>query len=198
MKELFLSNSLNLITKYNNHYTEEDIEKLKYGLEGLYLTITKLIIIILISLILGIFKDIVILLIFFNIIRYPAFGMHANNSSTCLFLSTLLIIGLTLLITTYKINLIIKIIISIASFISYPIFAPADTPKRPLTNKNKRKYRRLFACIIATIYMILIFTLKNESISNLIMLALFIEALLLNPLIYKTFNIPYNNYKKCI
>ena len=45
MKEKFLNDSINLITRYNNTYTEDDIDKIKYGLEGLYLTVTKLIII---------------------------------------------------------------------------------------------------------------------------------------------------------
>ena len=48
MKEKFLNDSINLITRYNNTYTEDDIDKIKYGLEGLYLTVTKLIIIVLI------------------------------------------------------------------------------------------------------------------------------------------------------
>ena len=84
MKEKFLNDSVNLITRYNNTYTEDDIDKIKYGLEGLYLTVTKLIIIVLISIILGIFKELILVLIFFNIIRYPAFGVHADKSIICL------------------------------------------------------------------------------------------------------------------
>ena len=44
MKNLFLNNSISFLKKYND-YSEEEIEKLMYGLEGLYLTITKLVII---------------------------------------------------------------------------------------------------------------------------------------------------------
>ena len=78
MKEVFLTNSVKFITKYNKNYSEDDLDKIKYGLEGLYLTFTKLVIIALISLILGIFKEVVLVLIFLNIIRYPAFGVHAD------------------------------------------------------------------------------------------------------------------------
>ena len=45
MKKNFLDKSISFITKYKK-YSKKDIEKLEYGLEGLYLTITKAIIII--------------------------------------------------------------------------------------------------------------------------------------------------------
>ena len=32
MKEKFLNDSVNLITRYNNTYTEDDIDKIKYGI----------------------------------------------------------------------------------------------------------------------------------------------------------------------
>ena len=56
MKEVFLNKSLNFILKNNNSYTEDEIEKIKYGLEGLYLTITKLIIILILAWILNTFR----------------------------------------------------------------------------------------------------------------------------------------------
>ena len=49
MKELFLDKSIELIQQYHDPYTEEEIELLRYGLEGIYLTVTKLVIIILLS-----------------------------------------------------------------------------------------------------------------------------------------------------
>lgn len=88
MKEKFLDFSINLIEKYQN-ISEGDIPKLRYGLEGLYLTFTKMIVIFLLAIVLGIFKEILILLFFFNIIRFTGFGFHARKSSECLFLSIL-------------------------------------------------------------------------------------------------------------
>ena len=64
MKEKFLDFSINLIEKYQN-ISEGDIPKLRYGLEGLYLTFTKMIVIFLLAIVLGIFKEILILLFFF-------------------------------------------------------------------------------------------------------------------------------------
>lgn len=198
MKEVFLTNSVKFITKYNKNYSEDDLDKIKYGLEGLYLTFTKLVIIALISLILGIFKEVVLVLIFLNIIRYPAFGVHADKSITCLITSILTIVGMTFIIINTPINVLSKSIISFLCFIDYLLFAPADTVKRPLTNAKKRKYRKIASCILSIIYIILIFIIKDELISNIILTALIIEAFMINPYIYKLLGMPYNNYKKIV
>ena len=86
MKDKFLNSCINFITKYNN-YTEKDIKKLRYGLEGIYLTLTKTIIIILLSLIFKIFFEVITIIILFNIIRYFGFGFHAEKSWQCLLMS---------------------------------------------------------------------------------------------------------------
>lgn len=196
MKEVFLNNSIKLIKKYNT-YNETDIEKIRYGLEGIYLTITKLIVILALSIIFNIFKEIVLVLIFLNIIRYPAFGVHADKSSVCLIASILLIFGLTLLISKIYINNIIKIILCVICIINYLVFAPADTIKRPLTNAKKRKYRKIASVILSIIYSIAMFLINTKIISNTLLISLIIEAIMINPLTYKILKMPYNNYKNC-
>ena len=195
MKDLFLKNSINFVQKYNL-YSDKDIELIKYGLEGLYLTITKTLIIILVSIILGVLKEVIYVLIFFNIIRFTAFGFHASKSSICLITSLLLLIGFTLLFFNIEINYFAKIIICFTCIINYLLFAPADTGKRPLTNKKKRLLRKVFSIITATIYSIIIIFSNNIFISKVLLIALIIEALMINPIMYKLFKMPYNNYKK--
>lgn len=196
MKEVFLNNSINLIKKYNA-YNETDIEKIRYGLEGIYLTITKLIVILVLSIIFNIFKEIILVLVFLNIIRYPAFGVHADKSSICLITSILLIFGLTLLISKIYISNTIKIILCIICTIDYLIFAPADTIKRPLTNAKKRKYRKIASVILSIVYSIAIFLINTRIVSNTLLISLIIEAIMINPLTYKALKMPYNNYKNC-
>lgn len=196
MKEVFLNNSINLIKKYNT-YNETDIEKIRYGLEGIYLTITKLIVILVLSIIFNIFKEIILVLVFLNIIRYPAFGVHADKSSICLITSILLIFGLTLLISKIYISNTIKIILCIICTMDYLIFAPADTIKRPLTNAKKRKYRKIASVILSVVYSIAILLINTRIISNTLLISLVIEAIMINPLTYKALKMPYNNYKNC-
>ena len=197
MKEVLLNNSLNLIIKNNPKYSDEDIEKLKYGLEGIYLTITKTIIILIASMILGITKNVIAILILFNIIRYFAFGFHAEKSSHCLIFSSVLFIGLPLLIFHLKPNNTITLIIAIVCTIIITIFAPADTQKRPLPNKKKRKIRKIVSSMISIIYLSTI-VLTNYHISYLFLCTLIIQTMNINPITYMIFKQPFNNYKTYI
>ena len=199
MKEAFLNHTMNFIAKNTNNQNnlnEEEKEKLAYGLEGLYLTITKLVVIFLIALFLGFLKEFIITLIFFNIIRFPGFGFHASKSIVCLISSTLLILGLPYLFTNIEVDLTIKIFLCIVSVITFIICAPADTWKRPLTNKRKRIIRKVCACSLAIIYSVLIIVFNGNEISNLLMVALLIETILISPIMYLIFKEPYRNYKK--
>lgn len=196
MKEVFLNHTMNFIASNQKDLNQEDKEKLAYGLEGLYMSITKLVIIFLIAFLLGFIKEFIITLIFFNIIRFPGFGFHASKSVVCLIASTLLILGLPYLFTNIEVSLTIKIILCIVSVITFIICAPADTWKRPLTNKRKRIIRKVVASSLAVIYSILIIVFNGYEISNLLMAALLIETILISPIMYLIFKEPYRNYKK--
>ena len=196
MKEVFLNHTMNFIASNQKDLNQEDKEKLAYGLEGLYMSITKLVIIFLIAFLLGFIKEFIITLIFFNIIRFPGFGFHASKSVVCLIASTLLILGLPYLFTNIEVSLTIKIILCIVSVITFIICAPADTYKRPLTNKRKRIVRKICACSLAVIYSVLIIVFNGYEISNLLMAALLIETILISPIMYLIFKEPYRNYKK--
>ena len=90
-----------------------------------------------------------------------------------------------------------KITIIIISYINYPAFAPADTVKRPLTNAKKRKYRKIASCIIAFIFSI-ISILFDNTISTSIFISLMLEAIMINPITYKLYGMPYKNYKNFV
>lgn len=196
MKEAFLNHTMNFIASSQGNLNEEEKEKLSYGLEGLYLTITKLIIIFLIAFLLGFIKEFIITLILFNIIRFPGFGFHASKSIVCLISSTLLILGLPYLFVNVEVSLTIKIVLSIISVITFIICAPADTWKRPLTNKKKRIIRKVSASSLAVLYSVLIIVFNEYEISNLLLAALLIETVLISPIMYLIFKEPYMNYKK--
>ena len=196
MKEVFLNHTMNFIDANQKGLTDEDKEKLAYGLEGIYLTITKMVIILLIALLLGVFKGFIIALILFNIIRFLGVGFDASKSIVCLISSTVLILGLPYLFSNIVIPLNIKIILCIVSIITFIIFAPADTHKRPLTNKKKRTIRKICTCLLALIYSAIVIIFNNYEISNLLLAALVIETVLVSPIMYLLFGESYNNYKK--
>ena len=69
MKEKFLEYSINRIRKKYPDYDEEKLEIIAYGLEALYITITKTIVIFSIALILGIIREVFLILVFYNMLR---------------------------------------------------------------------------------------------------------------------------------
>ena len=86
-KKKFLNSSIRAIKKYYPEYDEEKLEIIEYGLESLYLSITKLIIIFGLSYYLGILLEVFLLSLSYNLIRFTALGMHASKSIHCLIIS---------------------------------------------------------------------------------------------------------------
>ena len=194
MKARFMNNTIAFLQKYNT-YSKEDIEKLEYGLEGIYLTITKLIILFFIATLLGVVKEFITLLLLFNIIRYTGFGFHAEKSYQCLIISSFCFLIIPIFFINIVLSKVIYIIICIFCIINFLLFAPADTIKRPLPNKKKRIIRKITTTIIGLIYSILSIVFYNHWISAILISALIIQVIVINPLTYKILKQPYNNYK---
>ena len=194
MKTLFLNSTMGFICKYHS-YSELDQQKLLYGLEGIYLTITKMIVLVVLSLILNMFKEFVLVVVIFNLIRYTGFGFHAEKSYQCLLFSTFNFIVIPYIFLHIHFPNIIIYGISGICILHYLLFAPADTKKRPLTNKRKRIIRKIITVIIGIIYTILIILLDSKYWAGILLSALIIQAIIINPLTYRLFKQPYNNYK---
>lgn len=195
MKHKFLDSSINFLQKYNS-YSSNDIKKLRYGLEGLYLTITKLAVIFILSIFLSIIKEVVIVLVLFNIIRYFAFGFHAEKSSECLFLSIINFVLIPFVLLKLKIALSTALIIAGICIVNFILFAPADTVKRPLFDKRKRLIRKVLTIITGLIYILIMILFNNFYFNTLIVSSLIIQVIVISPITYKIFGQPYNNYKK--
>ena len=194
MKKKFLNSSISLIKK-NGNYTEEQLEIIEYGLEGIYITFTKMVILFCLAYALNILKEFVFLLLSYNIIRSQAFGIHATKSIYCLISSILLFIGGALICKYVVLDVSISIIIALVCDVLLFLYAPADTHKRPLVNKKKRKRFKILSLLFGITYTILIFLLRENSISIFLVIGLVEAVLMILPITYQIFHLPYNNYK---
>ena len=194
MKKKFIESSLNLIAK-NKNYSDEQLEIIAYGLEGTYLTITKMVVLYALAYILGIVKEFTILLITFNVIRSQAFGIHASKSIYCLISSFSILIGGALICKYLVLPFYINIVIAIICDICLLLYAPADTYKRPIVNKKKRKRFKIVSFCLGIIYTILLIVLRKNYICNYLVIGMFISVVMILPITYKIFNLPYDNYK---
>lgn len=194
MKELFVNKSISLIKK-NYSYNDIMYERIRYGLEIIYLSITKIFVILLVSYLLGMLKETIILMIFSTPLRNYSYGIHAKKSWHCYVSSIFCFVLLPKLIINYNLSIILRITISIYALISMIIYAPADTHKRPIINAKHRKKLKCTSIIITITYIFLTILINDNYICNLIYLALLIQSTAIIPITYKIFKMPYNNYK---
>lgn len=192
MKEKFLEKSLNYIKKNKelDHYNEV---KLKYGLEVLYHFITKLVFILLFSLVLGIFKQVLLMIAFYGPLRACVHGIHSNSNIGCWTSTIIDYILFGLYLKYFPINKIVFFTSVVIAFISYILFAPADTKYRPLVGKNNRKRLKLMALIFLTLELAL--CLIHNFLIPYVFYSSIITVIIINPIVYSLFHNSTNNYK---
>lgn len=195
MKQFIINHSLQLVTDIYPDYDSSKLDEIRYGLEAIYLSLTKFVVILLVSLLLGLFKEAVILLFFFNGLRSFAFGIHATKSWMCWIASSLLFIGLPYVCLHLNMPLVIQYFVLAVTFICFLLYAPADTKKRPLVRKNRRIKFKLLTITVAVIYILLYFYTNSMFLKNVIMCSMLLESVLIHPLTYRVFKLPYKNYE---
>lgn len=195
MKSYLIKHSLQLIKKYNPTIDDVSLEEIEYGLVGIYLTITKIMIILLVAWFLNIIPEVIIFMIIFNIIRTCSFGLHATKSWICLLTSMLIFILMPIVCKNIVLSYNIKWLISITTIFFIFKNSPADTYKRPIINPKRRMVYKLLSTIIAIIFSILAICINNSFYSNCFIFAPIVECFLISPMVYKIFHLPYDNYK---
>lgn len=193
MKEKFIASVVNL-AKRKKEYTEEEVAIMRYALEGIYLTFTKILVITLIAALLGLFKEYIWFVLLYTPIRSVSFGWHANTTKQCWVVSILAFILIPYTFSIITINKITKIILLTFSIFIFALYSPADTKKRPIVNKKRRLMFKVASLIITLVYCCYSFKHSNL-ISNLMIASLLYQSLLINPLIYKITHQEFNNYK---
>ena len=195
MREYIVGNSLNLIKKEHPNYSDEKIEILEYGLNGLYIFISKSIIIFTIAYFLGILKELIIFMLIYNLIRSVSFGMHATSSTICLVASAFSFLSATYLCKSFEISIGFKIIFGFLSIIYVYLHSPADTEKRPIINPKRRFIYKTLSTIVACAMVICSLLINIDFIANSCIIALLIQCVMISPTSYKLTGQKYDNYK---
>lgn len=197
MKNLIVNSLINFVTSSKDL---DDIKKeeLKFGFASMYTTYSKLIIITLVALLIGIFKEYLLFLLAYNLIRTFSFGLHATKSWMCWISSTIIFLGIPFIATLINIPQIIKIIIGSCLIITFFMNAPADTIKRPIINNNRRLFFKYVSTLLSFIYIFISLFIKDNFISNILFLSTLTQAIIISPYTYKIFKLPFNNYKNYI
>ena len=194
MKEKFINSSINFISKYQE-CDDLKLKRLKYGLEGIYSLIVKISVVILISIITKTLTETLLFILFYAGIRTFSFGWHAKSNIAC-WITTLLIYNVILyFIINIDYPIYIGYIILAISLISMLLWAPADTPKRPLIRKKQRLKSKILSITVLVLYAVIYVTINSNPLKNIILYSLLIQTILINPVTYKITNTRFNNYK---
>ena len=194
MKEKFINSSINFISKYQE-CDDLKLKRLKYGLEGIYSLIVKISVVILISIITKTLTETLLFILFYAGIRTFSFGWHAKSNIAC-WITTLLIYNVILyFIINIDYPIYIGYIILGISLISMLLWAPADTPKRPLIRKKQRLKSKILSITVLVLYAVIYVTINSNPLKNIILYSLLIQTILINPVTYKITNTRFNNYK---
>ena len=197
MRNAIINKQLNFIKRYNN-LDDEKLSIIKYGLESIYILITKLVIILIAAFLLGLLKQTIIFLLFYNLVRLPSFGLHATKSWICLISSLLIFIILPYVCTILVIPTNYKLIMGIIGLFFMFKNAPADTYKRPIINKKRRLVYKILSCIITVVMTCISLFIKDQFLASSILISIILQCFMISPTVYKIFKLPYNNYKQYI
>lgn len=195
MKNKILNKCMNSVKDKYPDYDQDKLDEIEYGLEAIYLTFTKVFVIFVIAYALGVFKELIMILLFYNLLRTTAFGMHAKKSWHCYLISISVFVGGAMLCKYMDINIYVKSVLSSVALICMILYAPADTYKRPLINSKKRGIYKISSILISLVYIIIIFIFKDSMISNYLFMGLLAATMMIHPVTYRVFQLPYNNYK---
>ena len=193
MKEALLNSITDKIKNYY-HYDNKKILEIRYGLETIYVSIVKILVVFIVSIFIHTTKELCIFYLSYAILRLFGFGLHAKNTLQCWILTIPIFVLIPYLIKNITINsncyyLVILFLLLIT------IYAPADTEKRPLINIKKRRIFKVLTVITSIIYLIIIVLSKNYLIKNSLSFAIILESIVILPISYKLLGLKYANYK---
>ncbi len=194
MKKKFISWAI-LQIEAKRKLSDLERKKIKYGLEGFYNLITKLIVVVGVSLYFHLFWELILLIVIYSLVRLYGFGLHAKKSWQCWISSVPIYIGGCFFIHYVVLPKYVVIGIWIFAFLSFLFFAPADTAARPLIHEEKRKRAKVLSLLIVTSLFILQYFVNSNTFLNATLYALTIQSVVMNPLTYKIFGASYSNYK---
>ncbi len=170
--------------------------RLRYGLEMFYLGISKLLVVIVLSMVLGIFWQSIITLAAYNLLRQTAQGLHAKSSVKCMISSLVFFIMLPWTAVHVAINPYLCIAAALAIPLLAYLYAPSDTAKKPIINKQVRDRLKKKSIIRGLILTGLVVVIPDAEIKSLITIGAYVALLYVLPITYRIMKEERNNYEK--
>lgn len=169
---------------------DERAEVINYGLQLVIGEIPKLFLIFFISYLLGVFKLTLLSFIFIFPYRAVSGGTHLHTHIGCIIATSIFYIG-NAVISQYLVwnsNLIKYITVLLIwafSMVMIKKYAPADTQDVPILRKKERKIKQILSYIIMTVTLAIGLIIKNNTISNLLIIGTLLQTITITKFMYK-------------
>ena len=181
-----------LTNKIRNKMPEVDDERaevINYGIHLIVGEIPKFFIFLGVAILLGIVKEFFITMLVIIPYRAVSGGFHLKTHLGCITLTTLYYCGIAyvsrLFILPEIAKYILIVLVWIFGVIMCRLYAPADTESVPILRKKERKIKQILSYVILTITLIVGIFIRNNTISNIIILGMLIQSIMISRLAYK-------------
>lgn len=194
----FINICSNAITYKLNAYLNKEgfeYEKLKLGVEVVLLSLSKLILVLILSIYFNILIETIVMIISHTILRRNAFGLHAKNSNVCLIITLIMfIVPPILLKNLYLNNYIVTVLFLLFNTVLYKN-APADTENHPLLGAKLRKKLKTKTWVYGNILMIITVLIPFNNLKPLVLISVLYIVIMISPITYKILKRRCNNYE---
>ena len=187
-----------LTNKIKNKMPEIDDERaeiINYGIHLVIGEIPKTFAFIAIAAILGVLKEFFITMLV--IFPYRAFsgGVHLKTHLGCILATSLMYCGIAYIsqfqMFSNETKYILIPLVWLFGMIMCRLYAPADTENVPILRKKERRIKQILSYVTLTITLVIGIFIKNYIISNIIILGMFVQSIMITRFIYKITNNKY-------
>ena len=179
----------NRIRKEMPEVDDEKAEVINYGLQNIIGEIPKVFIMLGVAVILGIFPLALFTFVALFLYRGASGGVHLKTHIGCIIFTTLFYCGIPFVSQHFVLEGIIKYVVIgcvwIFGMIMIKLYAPADTEDVPILAKKDRRKKQIVSYITFSIGLIMACIIQNNVISNILILANFIQTITITKFVYR-------------
>lgn len=174
---------------------DEKAEVILYGIQLIIGEIPKIFIIFGLSILFGIGWYMLFAYIVMIPYRAVSGGFHLKTHIGCIIGTSIFYFGNIFLSKSLMLQDIQKYILIGITFIfgviMISLYAPADTENLPILSKKERKIKKILSYIVLTITLIIAFFIKNNVISNILIIGNLLQTMTITRIAYKITNNKY-------
>ncbi len=179
--------------RFNQSCERTELEQIKmvYGLEIVLDNVLKLLAILVISLVLGIFKEAMFVLVGFGVLRLKAGGFHFDKNIFCWLVSILITIGGGILASTHILTKEIVMVLFILSGILVAMYAPSETTTFSADRKQKQELK-IQSFLMVALYSGLTYIFWDNWVGSTLVIGVVCQTISILPIVNKKYKADRN------